>query len=100
MSNTHKTILMYALFAALVGFLLLFPETALAQSAGGAIRGKLDSARESYVLPVAIGIIAAGAVIAVILWLFDVIDWKGMAKWIFGAILIGAVAGAVLEIAG
>jgi len=99
LTSSHKSILIWTAFAAFVGFMLLFPDCAFAQQAGGAIRSKLDSARSSYVLPVAIGIIAVGSIIAVVLWLFDVIDWKGMAKWIFGAMLVGAVAAVVLEVA-
>lgn len=93
-----KNVLMYSIVGLICAGLLFFPELAFAQD-GGAVRAKLDNARESYAVPIAIGIIAVGAVIAIILWLFDVIDWKGMAKWIFGAILVSVIAGVVLELA-
>jgi len=98
MSPTVKTIAMYALAIAVCAVFLFYPETAFAQ-AGGDIRAKLDEGRTSYALPIAIGLISIGAVIAVCLWLFDVIDWKGMAKWLFGAMLVGVISGAVLEFA-
>ena len=94
-----KSVTMYSIVALVCAAILFFPELAFAQDGGGAVRAKLDNARESYAVPIAIGIIAVGAVIAIILWLFDVIDWKGMAKWIFGAILVSVIAGVVLELA-
>lgn len=99
MSETAKTYLMYAVVTAIAALFFFYPDLAFAQSGGGAIRGKLDSARSSYAIPIGVGIISIGAIIAVICWLFDIIDWKGLAKWCFGAMLIGVIASAVIEFA-
>ena len=96
LTSTQKSIITWTAFAAFCGFMLFFPDSAFAQSA---IQGKLDKARESYAVPIGLGIIGIGATISVIAWAFDAIDWKTMSKWIFAAILIGLVGGIVAEFA-
>lgn len=97
MSTTAKTFIMYAVGTAILALLLFYPDLAHADG-GSVVRGKIDNARSSYALPIGGGIIAVGAVVSVVLWLLDIVDWKNMAKWILGAILIGAIAGIVLEV--
>lgn len=100
MSETAKTHLMYAAMILVAGILVLYPDIVFAQSgSGGIVRGKLDQARNSYAVPIGIGIAAVGATCAIVAWLFDMMDWKGMAKWIFGAMLIGVVGGIIVEMA-
>ncbi|HEL3836391.1 TPA: hypothetical protein UMZ04_001128 [Stenotrophomonas maltophilia] len=96
MSSTTKTILMYAVVSTLAVLFFVFPDVAFADG-GSAVRGKLDSARSSYALPIAGGIIALGAVGSVVMWALDLVDWKSMVKWIVAAILVGAIAGIAIE---
>lgn len=96
MTTTAKQYAMYAALLALAALYLLFPEHAFA-GGGDVVRGKIDGARSNFAIPVAGGIAAIGSIASVVLWLLDVVDWKNMAKWILGAIMIGAIAGVILE---
>ncbi|WNH54856.1 hypothetical protein [Stenotrophomonas oahuensis] len=97
MSTTVKTYISYAIASAVVALFLFYPDLAHADG-GSVVRGKIDGARSSYAIPIAGGIITFGAVTSVVLWLLDIVDWKNMAKWILGAILLGAIAGIAAEV--
>ena len=95
LTNTQESILTWTAFAAIIGLMLLFPDTAFAQT----VQDKLNKARQTYAVPIGLGIIGIGATVAVVSWAFDAIDWKTMSKWIFAAMLIGLAGGIVTELA-
>ncbi|KOB09327.1 hypothetical protein AE923_08930 [Xanthomonas arboricola] len=84
----------WGMMALLLGVILL-PELAMAD--GNAVQAKIKDANDSWAIPIGVGILGVGAVVAIIGWAMDLVDWKTAAKFFLAAMLIGVITGAVMS---